>query len=98
MIAVKLGFGCPSQNSGTSRWQCSTPVAETPAKWQSKRVLLGELVREKVSVWFAVFSALEQASAAWAASADRWAAVANKVQPAVVVQSSADKLAVAELV
>ena len=71
MIAVKLGFGCPSQNSGTSRWRCSRPAAETPAKWQSKPILSSEPVREKVSVWFAVFSALEQASAVWAASADR---------------------------
>ena len=71
MIAVKLGFDHPSQNSGTSRWRCSRPAVETPAKWRSKRVLSGEPVREKASVWFAVFSALEQASAAWAASADR---------------------------
>ena len=68
MIAVKLGFDHPSQNSGTSRWQCSTPVAETLAKWQSKPILSSEPVQEKVSVWFAVFSALEQALAA---SADR---------------------------
>lgn len=98
MIAVKLEFDCPSQNNGTSRWRCSRPTAKTPAKWRSKQVLSGEPVREKVSVWFAVFSVLEQALAASVASADRWAAVGDKVQTAAVAQSSADKRVAAELV